>query len=157
MVYTLRFFPSSKCSLFHNSNVFGSCTIHILYTGCAEIKKKNNSVAKTLKWLQFITICIVAVALQWHCAPPWFTIHDTWNNENPFWKAVFTLPDLSIGQTLCSLQRIEYQEYFLGGKRDRCVVLTTLPHPCADRHEVWDPQPPVIVGEYPDLYRDCST
>jgi len=30
MVYTLRFFLSSKCSLFHNSNVFGSCIIHIL-------------------------------------------------------------------------------------------------------------------------------
>jgi len=28
---------SSKCSLFHNSNVFGSCFIHILYTGCAKI------------------------------------------------------------------------------------------------------------------------
>jgi hypothetical protein len=25
------FFPSSKCSLFHNSNLFGSCIIHILY------------------------------------------------------------------------------------------------------------------------------
>jgi len=24
---------------FHNSNVFGSCIIHILYTGCAKIKK----------------------------------------------------------------------------------------------------------------------
>ena len=32
MVYTLLFFSSSKCSLFHNSNVFGSCIIHILYT-----------------------------------------------------------------------------------------------------------------------------
>ena len=31
---------SSKCSLFHNSNVFGSCFIHILYTECAKIKKK---------------------------------------------------------------------------------------------------------------------
>jgi len=40
MVYTLRFF-SSKCSLFHNSNVFGYCIIHILYTGCAKIKKKQ--------------------------------------------------------------------------------------------------------------------
>ena len=40
MVYTLRFFSSSKCNLFHNSNVFGSCIIHILYTGCAKIKKK---------------------------------------------------------------------------------------------------------------------
>ena len=28
---------SSKCSLFHNSNVFGSCFVHILYTGCAKI------------------------------------------------------------------------------------------------------------------------
>jgi len=46
MVYTLRFF-SSKCSLFHNSNIFGSCIIHILYTGCAKIKK-NNSGAKRL-------------------------------------------------------------------------------------------------------------
>jgi len=33
------FFPPSKCSLFHNSNVFCSCIIHILYTGCAKIKK----------------------------------------------------------------------------------------------------------------------
>jgi len=32
------FFPS-KCSLFHNPNIFGSCTIHILYTGCAKTKK----------------------------------------------------------------------------------------------------------------------
>jgi len=31
------FFSSSKCSLFHNSNVFGSCIIHILYTECAKI------------------------------------------------------------------------------------------------------------------------
>jgi len=47
MVYTLRFFSFSKCSLFHNSNVFGSCIIHILYTGCAKIKK--NSGAKRLR------------------------------------------------------------------------------------------------------------
>jgi hypothetical protein len=47
MVYTLRFFPS-KCSLFHNSNVFDSCIIHILYTKCAKIKK-NNSGAKRLE------------------------------------------------------------------------------------------------------------
>ena len=46
MVFTLLFF--SKCSLFHNYNVFGSCSIHILYTGCAKIKK-NNSGAKRLR------------------------------------------------------------------------------------------------------------
>ena len=39
MVYTLRFFFSLKCSLFHISNLFGSCIIHILYTECAKIKK----------------------------------------------------------------------------------------------------------------------
>ena len=37
-IYSL-FFSSSKCSLFHNSNVLGSCIIHILYTECAKIKK----------------------------------------------------------------------------------------------------------------------
>jgi len=40
-------FSSSKCSLFHKSKLFGSCIIHILYTGCAKIKK-NNSGAKRL-------------------------------------------------------------------------------------------------------------
>ena len=30
MVYT-SYFLSSKCSLFHNPNIFGSCIIHILY------------------------------------------------------------------------------------------------------------------------------
>jgi len=51
MVILFVFSPSSKCSLFHNSNVFGSCIIHILYTGCAKIKKKNNSGAKRLMLL----------------------------------------------------------------------------------------------------------
>ena len=41
------FFFSPKCSFFHNANLFGSCIIHILYTGCAKIKK-NNSGAKGL-------------------------------------------------------------------------------------------------------------
>jgi len=50
MVYTLRF-SSSKCSLFHNSNVFGSCIIHILYTECAKIK--SNSGAKWLMKVEF--------------------------------------------------------------------------------------------------------
>jgi len=38
--YILSFFSFSKCSLFHNSNVFGSCIIHILYTGVLKFKKK---------------------------------------------------------------------------------------------------------------------
>ena len=45
MIYILRFF-FSKCSLFHNSNVFGCCIVHILYTGVLKFKK--NSGAKRL-------------------------------------------------------------------------------------------------------------
>ena len=52
MVCTVRFF-SSKCSLFHNSNVFGSCIVDILYTGCAKIK--NNSGAKRLTFLKDVS------------------------------------------------------------------------------------------------------
>ena len=37
-LYSPLFF-SSKYSLFHNANLFGSCIIHILYPGCAKIKK----------------------------------------------------------------------------------------------------------------------
>ena len=33
------FFLSSRCRLFHNAIFFGSCNIHILYTGCAKILK----------------------------------------------------------------------------------------------------------------------
>jgi len=33
------FFSLQNAVLFHNSKVFGSCIIHILYTGCAKIKK----------------------------------------------------------------------------------------------------------------------
>jgi len=40
MMYILRLFLS-KMQLFHNTNVFGSCIIHILYTGCAKTKKKK--------------------------------------------------------------------------------------------------------------------
>jgi hypothetical protein len=54
MVYTLLFF-SSKCSLLHNCNVFGSCVIHILYTECAKIKK-NNLGAKRLNMVY--TLCL---------------------------------------------------------------------------------------------------
>ena len=48
------FFFSSKCGLFHDANLFGSCIIHILYTGCAKLKK-NNSFAKGLIWLTIVS------------------------------------------------------------------------------------------------------
>jgi hypothetical protein len=34
------FFPPSKCRLFHNVTFFGSCIIHILYTGVLKFKTK---------------------------------------------------------------------------------------------------------------------
>ena len=54
MLYTLLFFFISKCNLFHNANLFGSCVIHILYTECAKIEK-NNSGAKRL--MRSVMIC----------------------------------------------------------------------------------------------------
>ena len=51
MVYTVRFFLFKM--QFHSCNVFGSCIIHILYTGCAKIKK-NNSFVKRLRKLAFV-------------------------------------------------------------------------------------------------------
>ena len=65
MVYTLRFF-SSKCSLFHNSNVFGSCIIHILHTGCAKITKKNSG-AKRLQSLARAFQSVPFAARGWAC------------------------------------------------------------------------------------------
>ena len=44
------FFFLFKMQLFHNANLFGFCIIHILYTECAKIKKKNNSGAKGLTY-----------------------------------------------------------------------------------------------------------
>jgi hypothetical protein len=39
MLHNLRFL-SSKCRLFHDATLFGSCIIHILNAGCAKIEKK---------------------------------------------------------------------------------------------------------------------
>ena len=54
-----KLLSSSKCSLFDNSNVFGSCIIHILYTGCAKIKK-NNSGEKRLTFRSLMSTIVDA-------------------------------------------------------------------------------------------------
>jgi len=58
--------------LFHNSNVFGSCIIHILYTGCAKIKKqlrhqKVNYLAVNKQCLIFL----IDFFLPWRHSPQW--------------------------------------------------------------------------------------
>ena len=63
MLYTL-FFPS-KSSLFHNFNVFGSCIIHILYTGCAKIKKKSGVKRITERSLDKMQ-AVRKYAVEWH-------------------------------------------------------------------------------------------
>ena len=49
------FFFSSKCSLFHNAHFFVSCIIHILYTGCPEIKKNNSGAKGLIIYWNFIS------------------------------------------------------------------------------------------------------
>jgi len=48
-------------------------------------------------------------------------------------------------------KRNEYQEYFLEGKGDRCVGLTTLPTSCADCLEIWELHPPGTFRACPGL------
>ena len=68
-------------------------------------------------------------------------------------KVVGSIPDgvngiffIDIILPAAASNRNEYQEYFLGGKSGRCVVLTTLPPSCADCQEIlwastsWNPQ-----------------
>jgi hypothetical protein len=52
MVYVLLLFLFKMKFFFHNSNIFGSCIIHILYTGCAKIKKKflRQKVKVAINW-----------------------------------------------------------------------------------------------------------
>ena len=56
--YILSVYSSSKCSLFHNCNLFASCIIHILYMGVLNFKK--NSDAKRL-----IIIIIIIIIIWW--------------------------------------------------------------------------------------------
>ena len=42
-------FFSSKCTLFYNANLFGSCIIHILYTGVLKLKKKSGAKGSSIK------------------------------------------------------------------------------------------------------------
>ena len=60
------FFFSSQCSLFHNSNVFGSCVIHILYIGRAKLKKNNSGAKRLIKDRDKIVVWLLDQ--NWWCA-----------------------------------------------------------------------------------------
>jgi len=44
-----------------------------------------------------------------------------------------------------------YQEYLLGDKGGRCIVLTNLPPSCIDCLEIWEPQLPPPLKVCPGL------
>ena len=64
MLHTLRFF-SSKWRLYHNATFFGSCVIHILYTGVLRLKKKIRHQRVNLRtrwwWWSFHTSAVWAL------------------------------------------------------------------------------------------------
>ena len=60
------FFFSSKCRSFHNATFFGSCVIHILYTGRAKIKKKfrRQRVNLVCRWVT-MNFCFMSGIWMW--------------------------------------------------------------------------------------------
>jgi len=63
-------------------------------------------------------------------------------------KVVDSIPDGAVGY--------EYQEYFLGGKGDRCVGLTLTPS-SIDCMVIWKPQTLGTPRACPGQYRECFT
>jgi len=51
-MHNLRFFFSSKCRLFHNATLFGSCIIRILPTGVLKFKRKIPAPKRYILWVQ---------------------------------------------------------------------------------------------------------
>ena len=84
-VYTLRFFSSSKCSLLHNSNVFCSYIIHILYTLCAKIKKKirRQKVKGKLVLCMFRRHVVGAQTYKSTCYKSRHLVLRKWSNSRP--------------------------------------------------------------------------
>jgi len=63
---------------------------------------------------------------------------------------------MALGSTQ-PLTEISTRDISWGGKGGRCVGLTTLPPPCADCLEIWEPQRPGNLRASSGLYKDCFT
>ena len=63
--------------------------------------------------------------------------------------------NFSLIEVASASNRNEHQEYFLGGRGGRCVVLATLPPSWADCLEIRGNQPPGTLRACSALYRDC--
>jgi len=88
MLYTLRFFFSSKCSLFHNSNAFGSCIIHILIQGVQKFKKYNSGRGS-------LTMLGIGVFGHYRCVGEPYTVHELCVSSVYLYIGLTLLGDLS--------------------------------------------------------------
>ena len=62
MVYTLRFFFSLKCNLFHNSNLFGSVLFTFYIQSVLKLKKNNSGAERLItKWRSISVVWSVTV------------------------------------------------------------------------------------------------
>jgi hypothetical protein len=63
--------------LFHNATFFGSCIIHILHTGCDNIKKKFRRQRVNYKKLLFFSVCVFVFYLisVFNISTGWHTQH----------------------------------------------------------------------------------
>jgi hypothetical protein len=74
------------------------------------------------------------------------------NVKDTILKPGYQLIQILLTLMICHApNRNEYQDYFLVGKRSRCVWLTTLPPSSADCLEIWEPQPPATLRACPGL------
>ena len=140
MLYTLRFFPS-KCSFFHNANCFGSCIIHILYTECAEIKKKNNSGSKRVKTFKIAPTCFDSKIIfrELHCSLL-KSLHSRWRCSLG-WALAFATIRLQVSRFLAlslhSFIPIFLRSWFLVGLQDLFLVLRHQLSPSSSLAATW--------------------
>jgi hypothetical protein len=76
------------------------------------------------------------------------------------WQVMGFIPDGVIGIFLwhnTSGCTQPLAEMITRGIEGLCIQLTVLPLSCADCHEIWKPQPPVILRACPGLCKDCCT
>jgi hypothetical protein len=88
----------------------------------------------------------------------WGTALQAWCVRFPMMSLEFFIDViLPAALWLSNSDRNKYQEYILGGKGGRFVVVTTLPPSWADCLEIWKPDPPGTLRVCPGLYSDCFT
>ena len=124
--------------------------------GIKQYKLLTNDIFKNIYICNFSVWGTRWCSLLRHCPTSWKVTGSIPNGVTGIFHCIY-LPATHYGPGVDSASnRNEYRPYFLGGKCSRCVGLTTLPPSCADRLEIWEPQPPGIFRAFPRLYSDTS-